>query len=348
MPPSKCPSMLKARERWNRLPNVGWVGAAINTALISLIQVPTRTDFKQEGGNWYFKTWSKSFRTCTWSKNLKDSEDSVVPYQHHPHSEIWPDCLWMYLPAWWAVEFLFGHILRVTGGGGSVRLVSWGVLEIQWPFGRWAAWGWWDDPRSWRLWLLESSLFSSTLTLAVLLLTILSVILAQWPSQVFSGDPGLTTVAVLLLLLITGVTVIIWRQPKDPAPEYFKVGDFMCLNCSPWMNEVCRLWSLNILCWPKQYKLLKQTDHSLTHTQCFTYTISIGTECTAWKGLESSHPCRVGFPFQTSRVCSEINWLPTGPCSACPPTGEHLCEHLPNDADDPEDLDPIWHLECHW
>uniref|UniRef100_A0A452ECQ8 Cationic amino acid transporter C-terminal domain-containing protein n=1 Tax=Capra hircus TaxID=9925 RepID=A0A452ECQ8_CAPHI len=60
-------------------------------------------------------------------------------------------------------------------------------------------------------------------SLLVLLLTILSVILAQWSSQVFSGDPVLTTVAVLLLLLITGVTVIIWRQPKDPVPEYFKV-----------------------------------------------------------------------------------------------------------------------------
>ncbi|CAI9161054.1 unnamed protein product [Rangifer tarandus platyrhynchus] len=60
-------------------------------------------------------------------------------------------------------------------------------------------------------------------SLLVLLLTILSVILAQWPSQVFSGDPGLTTVTVLLLLLITGVTVIIWRQPKDPAPAYFEV-----------------------------------------------------------------------------------------------------------------------------
>ncbi|OWK16451.1 hypothetical protein Celaphus_00004858, partial [Cervus elaphus hippelaphus] len=59
-------------------------------------------------------------------------------------------------------------------------------------------------------------------SLLVLLLTILSVILAQWPSQVFSGDPGLTTVAVLLLLLITGVMVIIWRQPQDPFPEYFK------------------------------------------------------------------------------------------------------------------------------
>ncbi|XP_060996163.1 cationic amino acid transporter 3-like isoform X3 [Dama dama] len=59
--------------------------------------------------------------------------------------------------------------------------------------------------------------------LLVLLLTILSLILAQWPSQVFSGDPVLTTVAVLLLLLITGVTIIIWRQPQDPSPLPFRV-----------------------------------------------------------------------------------------------------------------------------
>ena len=78
-----------------------------------------------------------------------------------------------------------------------------------------------------------SSLFSSTLTLAVLLLIILSLSLAQWPSQVFSGDPVLTTVAVLLLLLITGVTVIIWRQPQDPSPLHFKVGDLTCPECPP-------------------------------------------------------------------------------------------------------------------
>uniref|UniRef100_A0A8C3WYU2 Cationic amino acid transporter C-terminal domain-containing protein n=1 Tax=Catagonus wagneri TaxID=51154 RepID=A0A8C3WYU2_9CETA len=59
--------------------------------------------------------------------------------------------------------------------------------------------------------------------LLVLLLTILSLILAQWPSRVFSGDPGFTTGAVLLLLLITGVTVIIWRQPQNPSPLHFKV-----------------------------------------------------------------------------------------------------------------------------
>uniref|UniRef100_A0A8C3YLF2 Cationic amino acid transporter C-terminal domain-containing protein n=1 Tax=Catagonus wagneri TaxID=51154 RepID=A0A8C3YLF2_9CETA len=59
--------------------------------------------------------------------------------------------------------------------------------------------------------------------LLVLMLTILSLILAQWPSRVFSGDPGFTTGAVLLLLLITGVTVIIWRQPQNPSHLYFTV-----------------------------------------------------------------------------------------------------------------------------
>ncbi|XP_057568038.1 cationic amino acid transporter 3-like [Hippopotamus amphibius kiboko] len=59
--------------------------------------------------------------------------------------------------------------------------------------------------------------------LLVLLLTILCLVLARWPSRVFSGDPVATTAAVLLLLLIVGVTVIIWRQPQSPAPLPFKV-----------------------------------------------------------------------------------------------------------------------------
>ena len=88
----------------------------------------------------------------------------------------------------------------------------------------WAAWGgvW---PKVLTSLSSGSSLFSSILTLAVPLLTILSLILAHWPSQVFSGDPVLTTVAVLLLLLIIGVTVIIWRQPQNPSFLHFKVGD---------------------------------------------------------------------------------------------------------------------------
>ncbi|XP_047646273.1 cationic amino acid transporter 3-like isoform X4 [Phacochoerus africanus] len=59
--------------------------------------------------------------------------------------------------------------------------------------------------------------------LLVLLLTILSLLLALWPSHVFSGDPGFTAGAVLLLLLIVGITAIIWRQPQNPSPLHFRV-----------------------------------------------------------------------------------------------------------------------------
>ncbi|XP_077772129.1 cationic amino acid transporter 3-like isoform X2 [Canis aureus] len=59
--------------------------------------------------------------------------------------------------------------------------------------------------------------------LLALLLTILCLILAQWPSHLFSGDPVYITGCVLLLLLIIGLTFIIWRQPQNPTPFHFKV-----------------------------------------------------------------------------------------------------------------------------
>ena len=63
----------------------------------------------------------------------------------------------------------------------------------------------------------------------------------------------------------------------------------------------------------------------------------------------------VTLPIQGSVSLSDV-WtvfrdeltLPTGPCSACPPTGEHLRERLPDDADDLWDLGPIWHLGSNW
>ena len=64
----------------------------------------------------------------------------------------------------------------------------------------------------------------------------------------------------------------------------------------------------------------------------------------------------MGLPPTWDRVSLSDVWavfrdeltLPTGPCSACSPTGEHLLECLPDDADDLWDLGPVWHLECHW
>ncbi|XP_033272264.1 cationic amino acid transporter 3-like isoform X1 [Orcinus orca] len=71
--------------------------------------------------------------------------------------------------------------------------------------------------------LKSGQIIYGSASLLVLLLTTLSLILAQWPSHVFSGDPVYTTAAVLLLLLTTGLTVIIWRQPQSPTPLHFKV-----------------------------------------------------------------------------------------------------------------------------
>ena len=48
---------------------------------------------------------------------------------------------------------------------------------------------------------------------------------------------------------------------------------------------------------------------SWIHTHCFTDPIWAGTEHTAWISLESSHNHGAGSPFQTSGLCSGMNWL---------------------------------------
>nr|XP_055174557.1 cationic amino acid transporter 3-like [Nyctereutes procyonoides] len=59
-------------------------------------------------------------------------------------------------------------------------------------------------------------------SLLVLLLTLLCLVLARWPG-LLSGDPWWITVVVLLLVLITGMTGVIWRQPQSSSPIHFKV-----------------------------------------------------------------------------------------------------------------------------
>ncbi|XP_058599453.1 cationic amino acid transporter 3-like [Neofelis nebulosa] len=59
-------------------------------------------------------------------------------------------------------------------------------------------------------------------SLLVLLLTLLCLVLAQWP-VLLSGNLAWISVVVLLLVLITGITGIIWRQPQSSSPFHFKV-----------------------------------------------------------------------------------------------------------------------------
>lgn len=63
------------------------------------------------------------------------------------------------------------------------------------------------------------------LTLKALLLTVLCLVLAHWPIPLLFGDPVWIAVVVLLLMLITGITGVIWRQPQSSAPLHFKVND---------------------------------------------------------------------------------------------------------------------------
>ena len=208
------------------------------------------------------------------------------------------------------------------------------------------SWCWWFQGGVWPEVLASlasgSSLFSSSLTLAVLLLSILSLVLAQWPRRVFSGDPALTTVAVLLLLLITGVTAIIWRQPQSPRPLMFRVCD-LCVQSVyvQWRRSACFETSTS-LAGPGK----KRSCWNLWTPPWSTLSAykpgSIGTEHKAW-------PTKVRVSLSDIwAVFRDELTLPTGPCSACPPAGQHLREPLLDDADDLWGLDPLWHLECHW
>lgn len=64
-----------------------------------------------------------------------------------------------------------------------------------------------------------------TLTLEAMLLSVLCLVLAHWSVELFSGDPVWIAAVVLLLLLIIGITGVIWRQPQSSTPLHFKVND---------------------------------------------------------------------------------------------------------------------------
>uniref|UniRef100_A0A8D1VQD0 Cationic amino acid transporter 3 n=1 Tax=Sus scrofa TaxID=9823 RepID=A0A8D1VQD0_PIG len=185
--------------------------------------------------------------------------------------------------------------------------------------------------------------------LLVLLLTILSLLLALWPSRVFSGDPGFTAGAVLLLLLIMWITVIIWRQPQNPSPLHFRVGDLMCPAVqAEWLKSACfevkpplldqgRGDLLKPMDLPRSHPVLP--PHPCLSGPCVHSLRMTGVSLPTWGGASLS---AVGSVFRESLA------LPAGTFFACLPTDQHLCEHLLDNTDDYWDLGPIWHLECCW
>ncbi|XP_024411029.1 cationic amino acid transporter 3 [Desmodus rotundus] len=60
-------------------------------------------------------------------------------------------------------------------------------------------------------------------SLLAMLLSVLCLVLAHWSIPLSSGDPVWIAAVVLLLLLVIGITGVIWRQPQSSTPLHFKV-----------------------------------------------------------------------------------------------------------------------------
>uniref|UniRef100_A0A8C7ATR8 Cationic amino acid transporter C-terminal domain-containing protein n=1 Tax=Neovison vison TaxID=452646 RepID=A0A8C7ATR8_NEOVI len=91
-------------------------------------------------------------------------------------------------------------------------------------------------------------------SLLVLLLILLCLVLAHWPS-LLSGNPVPITMVVLLLVLITGITGVIWRQPQSSTRLQFKVPAVPLLPLLSIFVNVCLMTQMSAA----QTKLEKDT-----------------------------------------------------------------------------------------
>uniref|UniRef100_M3YIL5 Cationic amino acid transporter C-terminal domain-containing protein n=1 Tax=Mustela putorius furo TaxID=9669 RepID=M3YIL5_MUSPF len=85
-------------------------------------------------------------------------------------------------------------------------------------------------------------------SLLVLLLILLCLVLAHWPS-LLSGDPVPVTMVVLLLVLITGITGVIWRQPQSSTRLQFKVPAVPLLPLLSIFVNVCLMMQMSAVTW---------------------------------------------------------------------------------------------------
>ncbi|XP_042847830.1 cationic amino acid transporter 3-like [Panthera tigris] len=87
-------------------------------------------------------------------------------------------------------------------------------------------------------------------SLLALLLILLCLVLAQWP-VLLSGDPVWISVSVLLLVLITGITGVIWRQPQSSSPLHFKVPALPFLPLLSVFVNVCLMMQMSAATWAR-------------------------------------------------------------------------------------------------
>ncbi|XP_045868175.1 cationic amino acid transporter 3-like [Meles meles] len=85
-------------------------------------------------------------------------------------------------------------------------------------------------------------------SLLVLLMIVLCLVMAHWPG-LLSGDAGPITVVVLLLVLITGITGVIWRQPQSSSPLPFKVPALPLLPLLSIFVNVCLMMQMSVGTW---------------------------------------------------------------------------------------------------
>ncbi|XP_043419112.1 cationic amino acid transporter 3-like [Prionailurus bengalensis] len=85
-------------------------------------------------------------------------------------------------------------------------------------------------------------------SLLVLLLTLLCLVLAQWP-VLLSGDPVWISVVVVLLVLIIGITGVIWRQPQSSSHLHFKVPALPLLPLLTIFMNVCLMMQMTADTW---------------------------------------------------------------------------------------------------